>query len=83
MGGFRLETDRRGSTFYCPTDKGRMVLNQGGADADELVVRYRDRRTSLTEAFREFASDLIQAANDSIHEPRKVEPFVFEAAKAQ
>lgn len=60
---FRLERDRRGSTFYYPDDRGKVVLNQAGVDADKQTVWYQNRRTNLTEAFKEFASSLLQAVD--------------------
>jgi hypothetical protein len=56
---FRIETDRRGSNFYYPTSIAEDKLNQAGADADNLVVRYQGIDMSLIDAYRTFASSLL------------------------
>ena len=56
---FKLEKDRRGSTFYYPSSKAVSVLNQVGKDADDEEVFFDDRKTRLEEAYRLFATGIL------------------------
>ncbi|MDV3292954.1 MAG: hypothetical protein LYZ70_01630 [Nitrososphaerales archaeon] len=76
---FRLERDRRGSTFYYPSEKGRVILDQAGADADALVVRYQNREMRLKEAFREFATLLLHELEKDGQDLLLAKPFVLGA----
>lgn len=73
---FKMESDRHGSTFYYPAPRARTILDGVGADADQLMVRYQEIDSSLTEAYKRFASSLIRAL-EAKSESRKPEPFVY------
>jgi hypothetical protein len=74
---FRLEKDRRGSTFYYPAASGKTKLDLVGGDADSMVVPYQNREMRVSEALKEFASNLLQAVEHDSREPTALEPFVF------
>ena len=71
---FKLDSDRHNSTFYYPASTGIATLDQVGADADQIVVRYGATESSLTEAYRRFASSFLSALESS---KVKFEPFVY------
>lgn len=73
---FRLEKDRRGSTFYYPSSDGKAILDRIGVDADSLVVNYQGNETSLTDAYTEFATRLRQVIERSVG-IESFEPFTF------
>ncbi len=75
---FKLETDRRGATFYYPAPSAKLILDRVGADADELQIKHRDHTMRLTEAYRQFASSLFQQFDRSKQQQYNFEPFVFE-----
>ena len=73
---FRIETDRRGSNFYYPTNTAEDKLNHAGADADGLVVRYQGIDVNLIDAYRVFATSLLHTLEK--HDTREnLEPFVY------
>jgi len=74
---FRLEKDRRGSTFYYPASSAKAKLDLAGVDADNLVVPYKNRQMHISEAFKEFASNLLQALEDGSQGLTEFEPFMF------
>lgn len=57
----RIETGRRGSNFYYSIAAAVTKLDQAGAVADDLIVKYQDRKMNLSEAYRQFAESLLQA----------------------
>jgi CRISPR/Cas system-associated endonuclease Cas1 len=72
---FRMESDRRNSTFYCPGSSAINVLDRIGVDADQIVVRYQGIESSLIEAYRRYASSLLRAL--ASRGEREFEPFVY------
>jgi CRISPR/Cas system-associated endonuclease Cas1 len=74
---FRLETDRSGSTFYYPNARGTAILDRVSVDADNIIVSYLDRSMRISEAVREFASNMLQALTAGFKEPNKFSPFVY------
>jgi len=73
---FKMESDRYNSTFYYPGPTAIDVLNQAGADSDQLVVRYQGIDSSLTDAYRKFATSLFAAISPN-EKQAKLEPFVY------
>jgi CRISPR/Cas system-associated endonuclease Cas1 len=57
---FKLETDRRGLTFYHPSGTAKTKLDQAGAEADNSIVKYQGNEMRLSEAYRQFATSLFQ-----------------------
>jgi CRISPR/Cas system-associated endonuclease Cas1 len=74
---FRLEQDRRGSTFYYPGQYGKELLDVVGRDADESVVVNRGQQSSLVDSYRQFARNLF-ALLDSKAESDDTPQFVYE-----
>jgi CRISPR/Cas system-associated endonuclease Cas1 len=74
---FRLEKDRRGSTFYYPSSSGKAVLDRAGVDADNIIVSYQNRQMHISEAFKELASNLLQTLETNSQELTRFKPFVF------
>lgn len=72
---FNLATDRRGSTFYYPTPKGKAILDQAGRDADEVIVTYLNRQMDILEAYRRFATSLSSALQNGF--AGGFEPFSY------
>lgn len=75
---FRIEADRRGSNFYYPTTKAIAKLEQVGAAADDIVVRYEDRDVRLSEAYKQFADGILQILEGRDTATAGFKPFVFE-----
>ncbi|MDV3278260.1 MAG: CRISPR-associated endonuclease Cas1 [Nitrososphaerales archaeon] len=80
---FRLEKDRRGSTFYYPADSGRTVLDRAGRDADETLVVYANRLLTLVEAYRESATSLLGFLTGGAVPSATPNPFAFITSDAQ
>jgi hypothetical protein len=79
---FRIETDRRGSNFYYPMAAATAKMDQVGGAADNLVVKYLSIDLRLSEAYRLFAENLLQALEDI--GTTQFKPFTFELpARAQ
>lgn len=78
---FRLETDRRGSTFYFPNENGTRILERAGKDADNLVATYQGRDMSLREAFRVFATLLLRKLEGCDQGLSETSFFVFNVAE--
>jgi CRISPR/Cas system-associated endonuclease Cas1 len=74
---FRIEKDRRGSSFYYPMAPAISKLDQAGMAADALVVRQQGIGTRLTEAYEKLATDLLQTIQSG-EEAAEFNPFVFE-----
>lgn len=74
---FRLEKDRRGSTFYYPASSAEALLDRVGADADKMVVSYQNREVQVSEVFKQTASNLLRVLETDSHELTEFEPFVF------
>jgi CRISPR/Cas system-associated endonuclease Cas1 len=74
---FVIEMDRRGSSFYYPTSRGQVVLDSVGEGADNLTVTYQSRQMRLSEAFKEFASNVLQALDAGSQSSAAFEPFIF------
>lgn len=75
---FRVEMDRRGSNLYYPVDSGRSKLDQIGAAADRLTVRYQDRDMQLREAYRRFAESVLRTVTgNEVELLESGAPFVF------
>ncbi len=75
---FKLEHDRRGSTFYYPSQDGKRFLDRVGHDADESVVVYRGDRRSLLGAYKESATCILGLLNAQSSELDQVGCFVYE-----
>lgn len=75
---FKIEADRRGSNFYYPANAATAKLDQAGKDADGLLVSYRGRNIHLAEAYREFASRLLEVSMTSKSVPSPGDMFVFQ-----
>jgi len=56
---FRTEPDRRGTNFYYPRSSAISKLDEIGAAADSLMVRYSGQAMPLGEAYRLFAKSLL------------------------
>src|SRR3989449_1624486 len=80
---FKLETDRRGLTFYYPTGDAKAKLDQAGVDADNSVVRYKGNEMHHSEAYRQFAASLLHELNSLEVEFSRVNQFRFEIPVAQ
>lgn len=74
---FRLERDRRGSTYYYPGASATAKLNRAGFDADNKLVSYQNRDLSLSEAFKQYASSLHSLLESVSQNDTGFEPFVF------
>jgi hypothetical protein len=72
---FRLERDRRGSTFYYPAQSAESILNQAGSDADEIEASFGGRETKLSEAYRQFATGMLSSLGTGKSD--ELEVFVF------
>ncbi len=77
---FRIETDRRGSSFYYPMTTATTKLNQAGIDADNLVLKYHDQDMRLIEAYKEFASRLSEVLLSNRFTFAETDTFTFPAA---
>jgi CRISPR/Cas system-associated endonuclease Cas1 len=73
---FRMEMDRRGTTFYYPTQKGKAILEQAGVEADQTEVHYKNRMMSILESNKEFAKSLRQLL-EQVEPQSSFEPLVF------
>jgi hypothetical protein len=71
-----MEMDRRGTTFYYPTQKGKAILEQAGVEADQTEVRYKNRMMSILESNKEFAKGLRQLL-EQVEPQSSFEPLVF------
>jgi predicted RNA-binding Zn-ribbon protein involved in translation (DUF1610 family) len=71
---FMMESDRYNSTFYYPASNTILVLEQVGADADQIIVQLQGIESSLTNAYRQFATSLLAALESTKGE---FEPFVY------
>ncbi len=80
---FKLETDRRGLTFYYPTGDAKAKLDRAGVDADNSVVRYQGSEIQLNEAYRQFAASLFQELNGLDVEFSRANQFKSEIPVAQ
>jgi hypothetical protein len=76
---FRLEQDRRGSTFYYPDQSGREVLDVVGQDADETVVVHRGVQMRLAEAYERTAAETLEVLSETLP-PNGFTPFVYTTA---
>lgn len=72
---FKRESDRRNSTFYYPSQNAVTILERVGVDADHSAVRYQGINSSLNDAYKRFASSLLDALSRSTTEG--FEPFVY------
>jgi CRISPR/Cas system-associated endonuclease Cas1 len=73
---FRIERDRRGSSFYYPTDAAEVVLSRAGEDADRLRVKYLGRESSVIDAYKLYARDTLELL-DSQQLNNNFGPFAF------
>jgi CRISPR/Cas system-associated endonuclease Cas1 len=80
---FRIEIDRRGSNFYYPMADAAPKLDQAGVAADDQVVRYQETEMHLTEAYKEFAENLLHRIEGGERAMNVFTPFVFEVVEQQ
>jgi len=80
---FKLETDRRGLTFYYPTGAAKAKLDQAGVDADNSIMRYQGSEMRLSEAYKQFAASLFQELNSLDAEFSRANQFRSEIPVAQ
>ena len=73
---FKMESDRYSSTFYYPVPSAITILNRAGTDADQLVVRYEGIDSSLTDAYKRFATSMLGAI-ETKEGPGTFESFVY------
>jgi CRISPR/Cas system-associated endonuclease Cas1 len=75
---FKIQSDRRGSNFYYPRESALSKLNEIGTSADNLVTEYRGRSSTMQQAYRAFAEQILEAL--TMPEGNTPELFVLGAA---
>ncbi len=72
---FRMTADRKGVTYYYPSDEALVILEAIGEEADNISVVYSGSSVRLTEGYRLAAERLLQVLSSK--SPGSYEPFIF------